>query len=300
MSAAPIRRSLETIEAANGVETRRLVYAEGDVGRIVRVSQGTRGRVRVQAGSDHIIAIHLAEAPDIMRWVQAKSLSTGARLHSFATLRAQGFDDWSFDRIHVLQLHLPDSLVRETFAELSNREPDCLEVFHVMNQLDPSTPHFARWVLKEAAAGPLPRLTVDTMIRMWATTLVTRFSNASGQPPVTQTVARQPRPEDVRVARVIDYIEAHLGEPLSVAELASVACLSAGYFSRSFRATTGEALWAYVRRRRGERAMEMLRTTRLSIAEIAYACGFANQGHFTECFKRQFAMTPGAVRRDVR
>ena len=295
---ALVQRSLETIEAANGIETQRLVYAEGDFGRIVRINQGTIGRVRVQAGSDHVIAIWLAEAADTKRWVHGKNLSMGARRHSFATLRADGFDDWNFDHIDVLQLHVPDTLVRETFAELSNREPDRLEMFHVMNQLDPSTPHFAHWVLKEAEAGPIPRLTVDTMIRLWATNLVMRCSNVSGQAPLAQAVAQQARPEDARVARVVDYIEAHIGEPLGVAELAGIACLSAGHFSRSFKATTGEAVWVYVQRRRGERAMEMLQTTALPIAQVAYTCGFANQGHFTQSFKRQFGVTPGAVPRN--
>lgn len=293
---APGQRSLESIEAANGIETQRLICAEGDFGRIVRIHQGTLGRVRVRAGSDHVIALWLDETSDIKRWVHGKQLTRGARRHSFATLRAGGFDDWIFDHIDVLQIHVPDNLVRETFAELSGRDPSCLEMLHVMNQLDPSAPHFARWVLQEAEAGPISRLTVDTMIRMWATNLVMQCSNVSGQSPLTASIAQQTRPEDDRIRRVMDYIETHLGEPLTVAVLADIACLSAGHFSRSFKATTGEAVWAYVQRRRGERAMEMLRGTNLPIAEIAYRYGFAHQGHFTTCFKKHFGVTPGQVR----
>ena len=293
-----MRRSLETIEAANGVETRRLVYAEGDLGRIVRINQRTLGRVRVQAGSDHVIAVQLAEAPNMQRWIHGSDLSRGARLHSFATLHAGGFDDWCFDQINVLQLHLPDTLVRETFSELSNRDPASLEVLHVMDQVDPSIPHFVRWLMTEAEAGPLSHLTVDTMTRMWATSLVLRCSNASGNPPLTHVLALQRRPEDVRIARVVDYVEAHLDKALTVAELAAIACLSAGHFSRTFKATIGEPVWAYVQRRRGERAMEMLQHTDLPIAEIAYACGYPHQCHFTVCFKRQFGATPGQVRRE--
>ena len=108
------------------------------------------------------------------------------------------------------------------------------------------------------------------------------------------------RPEDARIARAIEYAEAHLSEALTVAELAGVACLSAGHFSRAFKATTGEAVWSYVQRRRGERAMEMLQYTDRPIVEIAHACGFAHQGHMTACFRRQFGVTPGQVRRDYR
>lgn len=105
--------------------------------------------------------------------------------------------------------------------------------------------------------------------------------------------------EDTRIARTVDYIEAHLGNALTVAEIASVACLSPGHFSRSFKATTGEPVWAYVQRRRCERSRELLLTTRLPIAEVAYHCGFANQSHLTACFKQQFGLTPGAARREA-
>ncbi|WP_299410321.1 AraC family transcriptional regulator [uncultured Roseobacter sp.] len=104
------------------------------------------------------------------------------------------------------------------------------------------------------------------------------------------------RPEDDRIARVIDYIEARYGEALTIAELAAVACLSPGHFSRTFKATMGDPVWTYVQCRRCERAKEMLLTTGLPIAEIAYRCGFANQSHLTTVFKTQYAASPGVVR----
>ncbi len=107
------------------------------------------------------------------------------------------------------------------------------------------------------------------------------------------------RPEDERIVRVIDYIEAHYEEALSIGELAAVACLSPGHFSRTFKATVGAPVWTYVTRRRCERAKEMLLTTRFSIAEIAYRCGFANQGHLTRLCNEHFGTTPGAIRQSA-
>ena len=107
------------------------------------------------------------------------------------------------------------------------------------------------------------------------------------------------RPEDRRIARAIDYIEANCIGPLTVGEIADVACLSLAHFSRVFRATTGETVWAYVQRRRGERAMEMLQGTDLPISEVAYSLGFSSQAHLTRCFKNQFGATPGQVRQEA-
>lgn len=104
------------------------------------------------------------------------------------------------------------------------------------------------------------------------------------------------RPEDERVARVIDYIEAHVGDPLDIAELAGIACLSPAHFSRTFKATVGQPVWSYVQQRRCIRAKEMLVETRLPLVEIAYRSGFSSQAHFTRSIKAQFGVTPGQIR----
>lgn len=104
--------------------------------------------------------------------------------------------------------------------------------------------------------------------------------------------------DDPRITRVIDYIETHFGDELSVGELATVAAMSPGHFSRVFKTATGEPVWAYVQRRRCERAQEMLEFTRESIAEVAHACGFSSQAHFTHCFRQAFGVTLGALRRN--
>ena len=105
---------------------------------------------------------------------------------------------------------------------------------------------------------------------------------------------------DARLTRVIDYIETHYGAPLAVADLAAIAAMSPSHFAKSFKATTGEPVWSYVQRRRCERAREQLMSSRESIAQIAYACGFANQGHLTSVFKKAFGVTPGAMRHEAK
>ncbi len=103
--------------------------------------------------------------------------------------------------------------------------------------------------------------------------------------------------EDKRIARAIDYLEAHISKSLTVAELAGVAALSPGQFARVFKATTGEAVWAFVQRRRIERARDMLRHTATPISQIAFECGFASQNHMTTLFRRHLGVTPGGFRR---
>ncbi|MEM7730411.1 MAG: AraC family transcriptional regulator [Pseudomonadota bacterium] len=111
------------------------------------------------------------------------------------------------------------------------------------------------------------------------------------------------RGTDARVARTIDYAEANLSEPLSIAELAAVAGMSPSWFRDCFRTATGMPVHAYVRERRLQRARRLLTDTpraplaaRPSIQQVAHACGFADQSHLTRAFKRRFGVTPGEAR----
>ena len=103
-----------------------------------------------------------------------------------------------------------------------------------------------------------------------------------------------------RLSRVMDYIEAHLGTDLTLADLAGVPCLSPYHFGKMFHCSTGESVHRYVIRRRVERAKGLLRRGILSLAEIAETMGCSDQSHFTTVFKRHLHVTPSAYRRMMR
>lgn len=103
-----------------------------------------------------------------------------------------------------------------------------------------------------------------------------------------------------RMRAVHAHIEERLAEPLSLGELAGVARLSRFHFLRCFRAETGLTPQAYVLQRRVERAMRLILEGRLSLAEVAIACGFAHQAHFTTAFRRIVGAPPGRWRTEQR
>lgn len=99
-----------------------------------------------------------------------------------------------------------------------------------------------------------------------------------------------------RVNRVIDYIDAHLAEDLSLEVLARVACFSPYHFHRVFGLTVGEPLGAYVQRLRLEKAAGILMGAR-PVADVARCCGFASHAAFSRAFRNHFGMSPSAWRR---
>ncbi|MBN2050673.1 MAG: AraC family transcriptional regulator [Spirochaetales bacterium] len=96
-----------------------------------------------------------------------------------------------------------------------------------------------------------------------------------------------------RINRVIDYINQHLCEELTLETLASVALFSPYHFHRVFHTMVGETLNGYINRLRLEKAAHKLhRNLNLSITEIALECGFSSSSAFTRAFKAFFQQSP--------
>lgn len=100
-----------------------------------------------------------------------------------------------------------------------------------------------------------------------------------------------------RINKVIDYIQAHVHEPVSLDNLANVACYSPFHFHRVFRAVTGETVNEYVGRARCEKAARLLRFSKKPITAIAVECGFSSAATLTRAFTGYFEISPGAYRK---
>ena len=100
-----------------------------------------------------------------------------------------------------------------------------------------------------------------------------------------------------RIRTVLDYIDNHLAEELSVESLAKVACFSVFHFHRLFTAFMGESLSAYIRRLRLEWAANVIRSyPEMSITEAALNCGFSSSASFARAFKQHFGRSASAWR----
>lgn len=101
----------------------------------------------------------------------------------------------------------------------------------------------------------------------------------------------------VQLAR--EFIDAHFAERVELSTLAAVCGVSPFHLIRLFRAGVGVPPHAYLKQRRVAQAMAMLRSG-APVANVAYACGFADQSHLTRAFKRTYGFPPGAYQRAMR
>ena len=100
-----------------------------------------------------------------------------------------------------------------------------------------------------------------------------------------------------RLKRVLQYVDAHLEETVSLADMAAAAGLSRMHFAAQFRAATGFRPHDYLLNQRVESAKALLSKTDTPLAEIALAVGFHAQAHFSTVFKRFTGETPACWRR---
>jgi transcriptional regulator of acetoin/glycerol metabolism len=97
--------------------------------------------------------------------------------------------------------------------------------------------------------------------------------------------------------RVREYVQMHLNESIDLSMLAAVAGLSMHHFAREFKQSAGVTPHHYLIQMRIERAQQMLAETDVSLAEIAYAVGFSDQGHLARHFRGLLGTTPREFRR---
>jgi len=99
------------------------------------------------------------------------------------------------------------------------------------------------------------------------------------------------------VDRAIGYIQSHLTDKLSVEEIAANAGYSASYFSHLFAEETGLSPYQFVVKSRIEHAQQLLKTTRQTVQEIAFQCGFNSAANFCYTFRRLVGTSPHEYRR---
>ena len=102
-----------------------------------------------------------------------------------------------------------------------------------------------------------------------------------------------------RLNRVLEYINANLGDNLELNMLAEVAGVNMYHFARAFKQSTGETPHQHVLRRRIERAKEFLRDPRFSVIEASARTGFVDQSHFSKVFRRIVGIAPSEFRNNI-
>lgn len=166
------------------------------------------------------------------------------------------------------------------------------------NVEDPVLEHLTRALLAEMRGGGLSG---PLLVESLATATIARIDSLSPPPiplpAIPPPSSAGPQLSSQSLARVLEYIDANLAQPVSLEELAGVAHTSIFHFSRLFKKSTGRSPHQFLVHKRIEKAQSLLTTnSHLSLAEIALACGFYDQSHMNHHFRRHLGQSPAALR----
>ena len=101
----------------------------------------------------------------------------------------------------------------------------------------------------------------------------------------------QPR-GDATILDALAYMEENFAQELGTEQLAQRYGYSVAHFCRKFKETTWLTPMNYLRIYRLEEAARMLRQGRVTVSDVALACGFSDPNYFTRCFKKHFGIPP--------
>ena len=196
------------------------------------------------------------------------------------------------DPMQTLHIHLDSRLLGRTAEEVAERDPAHLTLYGRSGFQDPLLAQIGLALSRELEhPTPTGKLYAQTAAQMLAVHLLRYYTTPIyGIKEPQQGLTRQ------QLRQVTDFVLAHLSQDLSLSALSEQIGFSPYHFARLFRRATGESPHQFVLNQRVERAKKLLVETDQPLAELALASGFANQSHLTQCFKRQFGLTPATYR----
>ena len=199
---------------------------------------------------------------------------------------------WSGE-IEVISLLFTPDWLRKIATEIGIKQPDHLELCESIQPGDEFLTGILRTFQKEVFKPEIgSRLLIDSLSQALAIYLIRQYTDqplSNGQPSVIPKW---------RIRRAQDFIRENLTDGISLKQIAEAAGdVSPYHFARLFKQATGFSPYQFLIECRVLTAQQLLRSKReLSLGEIAFRCGFADQSAFTRCFRQRTGLTPKRYR----
>lgn len=240
----------------------------------------------------HVLCLHLG-APVPVSYRAGKAERQGVRLHGqFCVVPGGSSTRWTMSRPATsLLLRLAPAHMRDTAEDmgLGSSGFDLAPSIHIR---DPQIERIG-WMMQaeDHAAYPGGRLFADSLASALAVRLIALQSRGRAASPAPARALPA-----WRLRHVIEYVDAHLDQDLTLAELAAVAQFSQSHFKALFKQAVGMPVHRFVLERRVERARLRLLEGHSSITEIALEAGFAHPSHMARCMRRLLGLSPSQIR----
>ncbi len=237
----------------------------------------------------HLVLIHLEAATQVEQWLGTQYQKHHYQVGSVLVIPAHTphCANWDAENRYLILSLEPSTFLQ---AARSASDSNAFELVPHFTATDPLVHGIGLSLKAELESGNLGgQLYADTLCATLFAHLLRHYTAQKA------SVSTQPRGlPRYRLRQIIEHIDTHLDQGLTLAELAVIAQLSPNYFTRLFKQSTGLTPHQYVIHQRVERAKRLLLKGEIAIAEIALEVGFAHQSHLNRHFKQWVGVTPKA------
>ncbi|HEV7777832.1 MAG TPA: AraC family transcriptional regulator [Luteibacter sp.] len=241
--------------------------------------------------SRHVLCLHVGQ-PVPVSYRAGNYERQGVRIHGqFCVVPASSSTRWTLSRpARSLLLRLSPSLMAET-ADAMSLGSSGSELAPSIHIRDPQVERIG-WMMQAEDHDSYPggRLFADSL----ASALAARLFALQTRKTTTTTRPGRALPA-WRLRHVIEYVESHLDEDLTLAELARVAGFSLSHFKPLFKQAIGVPVHRFVLERRVERARIRLLEGGMSLTDIALEAGFSHPSHMARCMRRVLGLSPSQI-----
>jgi AraC family transcriptional regulator len=243
----------------------------------------------------YLIALQIRECPDHDLFFDDRHVTPRNYVEGMTTiydLRRNPIADIR-DPFHALMFHLPHSALHDLADEAGAPRISDLQYEPGVSVADPVVRHLLLSLLPAMSQPEEARPLFLDHVALAITVHIARQYGAmriGRRPPRGGLAPWQER-------RAKDLLNANLEGEVPLSRLAAECGLSVRHFARAFRQSAGVPPHRWLMKRRVELARELLRDPARSLSEIALACGFSDQSHFTRVFTAMVGASPGGWRR---
>ncbi|MDF9616793.1 AraC family transcriptional regulator [Pseudomonas entomophila] len=241
-----------------------------------------------QAPSHHTLSCYIAEGTGTFR--RQRPADKGAP-DKLCVMPAGHESNWVINgSIRLAHLYISEEQFALGCARLLDREPREMQLREATFLDDPQQARRFRQLIHLDWAEPGERLLASSLAHAIIDHAVLHQAGLRAGLKLKGGLAPHLR------RQLVEYIETHLDQPLTLGELALRCNLSEYHFARMFRASFGLPPHQYLLARRLHRACELLRLGDLPLGQVALLCGFASASHFSNRFRQALGATPGEYR----
>ncbi|MFJ7825973.1 helix-turn-helix domain-containing protein [Psychrobacillus sp. NPDC096623] len=192
----------------------------------------------------------------------------------------------------VLRFTISDTYMDQFYGEYRNRRFECFSGDIDMGRevlLDQLRTFFGEMVIAYFRNDEIYAIEMQRLVSEVLLILIRRFKEKG-------SVFEKIDTEDQRIIQIVDYLEKHFQEPLTLEEMADKTFVSPGYLSRYFKKAMGMGFSRFLMNIRLKHSVKDLLYTSDSISQIAMKNGFPNAKSFAKFFKEIYGETPKVYR----